>query len=275
MFEELYETLTPQQADTYLARIGEMARPEAPTLVWLDELLDRHQQAIPFETVDIFDYHLPISTELSHLYDKVVLRRRGGYCFELNTLLMALLRTCGYEAWPCACRILRGGDTLRPVLHQAVMVRLDGTLYFCDVGYGGAMYPGALPLTEGRALTKGGTTFHWEGGDPYWWKLFYHTRPILGENGEQHASQPRLEMLVSLYPSAPVDFELPNRYCSTDPASPFVAHRMAYLRQTDGQIALKDMEFSQIHGLHRTSRTLRDTDEVRAVLKDDFGILME
>ena len=275
MFEPTYEALTPHQADAYLARIGGLTRPEKPTLAWLDELLDRHQQTVPFETVDIFDYHLPISTELSHLYDKVVFRRRGGYCFELNTLLMALLRTIGYEAWPCACRILRGGDTLRPVLHQAVMVRLDSTLYFCDVGYGGAMYPGALPLVENKLLTKSGTTFHWEGGDPFWWKLFYHTRPMESEDGQQRVSQPRLEMLVSLYPSAMVDFELPNRYCSTDPASPFVLHRMAYLRKADGQIALRDMEFSRIRGLRRTSRTLESEDEVRTVLKEDFGISAE
>ena len=82
-------------------------------------------------------------------------------------------------------------------------------------------------------------------------------------------------MLVSLYPSAMVDFELPNRYCSTDPASPFVLHRMAYLRKADGQIALRDMEFSRIRGLRRTSRTLESEDEVRTVLKEDFGISAE
>lgn len=273
MFERSYELLSPSQAEHYLHRIGIEALPSTPTLSWLDSVVDRHQCTVPFETIDIHDYHRPISTDLSAIYDKVVVHRRGGYCFELNALFLALLRCCGYDAWPCACRILRGASSLRPVLHRAVMVQLEGEHYFCDVGYGGgAMYPGALHLDSENLQSKGGTTFHVESLDAYWKKLFYHTRPVKGADGQQHPAEVRLEMLVSLYPSTPVDFELPNHYCSTDPASPFVAHRMAYLRRPDGQIALKDMEFSEIQGLRRTSRMLQTEEEVHAVLRDAFGI---
>ena len=77
MFEN-YNCPIPS-VDTYLERIGAPAPTAGPSLEYLDELIRLHQCSVPFENLDIYDYHRPIRLEIPALYEKIVLRRRGGY----------------------------------------------------------------------------------------------------------------------------------------------------------------------------------------------------
>ena len=81
------------EREAYLKRIGYSGGTE-PTLDNLHALIRAHQTAVPFENLDCVS-RTPILLEVERLFDKIVLRRRGGYCFELNGLFMALLRDLG------------------------------------------------------------------------------------------------------------------------------------------------------------------------------------
>ena len=76
--------------DSYLARIS-YSGPLAPTLENLRAIHYAHLLAVPFENLDIHR-GMPIALDQEYLYDKIVLRRRGGFCYELNSLFAALLR---------------------------------------------------------------------------------------------------------------------------------------------------------------------------------------
>ena len=86
--------------DSYLARIS-YSGPLAPTLENLRALHYAHLLAVPFENLDIHR-GMPIALDQEHLYDKIVLHRRGGFCYELNSLFAADLgltlafRACKY-----------------------------------------------------------------------------------------------------------------------------------------------------------------------------------
>ena len=62
--------------------------PAEPSLQALEEICWLHQLAIPFENLDIYLYRRPISLAPDAIYTKLVQRRRGGFCFEQNGLLV-------------------------------------------------------------------------------------------------------------------------------------------------------------------------------------------
>ena len=105
MYEELYEDLP--DVDRYWERLG-LDRPKSPlTKDDLDRIIFAHQCSIPFENLDVCDYHRPISLGIPDLFEKIVAGKRGGYCFELNALFDALLKDAGVETMPCLGRSLK------------------------------------------------------------------------------------------------------------------------------------------------------------------------
>ncbi|MFT7866621.1 MULTISPECIES: arylamine N-acetyltransferase family protein [Amycolatopsis] len=121
--------------DAYLDRLG-VARPAAPDLATLRHLQERHLAAVPFENLSS---HLgePVVLEEDALFAKIVGRRRGGFCYELNGLFAALLRSLGYEASLHAAQVFRPDGTLGPPLdHAAIVVSSDSGDWLVDVGFG-------------------------------------------------------------------------------------------------------------------------------------------
>ncbi|EOD66789.1 arylamine N-acetyltransferase family protein [Amycolatopsis vancoresmycina] len=130
--------------DAYLDRLG-VARPAAPDLATLRLLQERHLAAVPFENLSS---HLgePVVLDEDALFEKVVHRRRGGFCYELNGLFAALLRALGYDASLHAAQVFHADGTPGPPLdHAAIVVALDSGDWLVDVGFGRfARHP--LPL---------------------------------------------------------------------------------------------------------------------------------
>jgi len=162
----VYEPLPDLEA--YLARMGYTGSREL-TRETLNALVYAHQCSIPFENLSCCDYDEPVVLDIPSLYDKIVNRKRGGYCFELNGIFAAMLRAFGFDAYSTMCRLART-DELRPVMHRGVVVRLDGKHYFCDVGYGGPMAPFAIELSPERQ-TFYGETFWVEESVDGWWRV--------------------------------------------------------------------------------------------------------
>lgn len=124
----------------YLARIG-YDGPREPTLATLRALHRAHHYAVPFENLDIA-LGRPIALDEGAIYAKIVGRRRGGFCYELNGLFAALLRALGFRVTLLAAAVRRGADSGGPPFgpefdHLALRVDLDGP-WLADVGFGDA-----------------------------------------------------------------------------------------------------------------------------------------
>ena len=89
MLEESFEQLNQKQCAAYLKKLK--LPQEECTLEFLDRLIRRHLEEIPFENLDLVRTHELIQTDLDTVYKKIIQGRRGGYCFELNALFLGLV----------------------------------------------------------------------------------------------------------------------------------------------------------------------------------------
>lgn len=141
------DALTPGQLDAYLARIGHDG-PLAADLATLQALHRAHIGAIPFENFDTQFGRPPAFGADS--FDKLVARRRGGWCYEQNGLFARALMAIGFAVLPLSAAVMReqrGDDTLGA--HLALKVTIGGADWLADVGFGSAFFS-PIPLAAGR-----------------------------------------------------------------------------------------------------------------------------
>lgn len=131
--------------DAYLERIGHTA-PLGVNLETLNALHAAHLHAIPFENLEVM-LQRPLSQDAQAAYEKIVIRRRGGWCYEMNALFGWVLGQIGFDVQRVSAgvrRSARGDEMLGN--HLCLMVRLDRD-YLVDVGFGGRQV-GAIPLSH-------------------------------------------------------------------------------------------------------------------------------
>lgn len=243
--------------DDYLTRVGLIgARP--PDLDTLRQLHAAHVAAIPFENLDIL-LGRGIHLEIDHLRDKLVAQRRGGYCFEQNTLFLTILREMGFTAVSMEARVRTGSTVLRPRTHMVLVVEVDGGPWLADVGFGGEGLLEPVALGGEPSLSSGG-----------------HTHRVV-EDGDLRVLQLRRESewedqyAFALHPVHPVDFEVANWYTSTHPQSPFV--RTLTVQRTTRAIryVLRYPTYTQIRDSGIATRQI-SRDELMPLLRDVFLI---
>ena len=251
--------MTEKEVEVYLERIDCNDVKEI-TLKNLARLVRGHLEHIPFEDLDVFDKGETPSLNEKALFQKIVENKRGGYCFELNTLFGKLLETMGFCVYSVAARVLWNKESLPPLSHIGLIVCLEGKKYFCDVGDGGPGPKGVTELKEGEQTVAGEDfrTWYLEDGD------------IRIER--QHHGAWKALLQFADRPVRKVDFELLNFYFSQNPAAAFKQRRIVNLCTPQGSKALTDMELT-IHDRGKTKKKVyKDLEELKEGLEKEFGI---
>jgi N-hydroxyarylamine O-acetyltransferase len=157
--------------DAYLERIG-LTRPLPPTLETLTAVHRAHLRAIPYENLDV-QLGRPVTIERPAIFDKIVGRRRGGWCYEMNGLLGWALGGLGFRVTRVAGAVMREamGDAFIGN-HLVLKVELEEGLYLADVGFGdGPLDP--IRVAPGDFLSAG-YSFGLSRIDDDWWRLRNH-----------------------------------------------------------------------------------------------------
>ena len=262
MYEFVYDTLTDAQRDAYLDRIGWEGNCPL-TREALNELVYLHQCHVPFENMDLYQGAQTVPLDAASLFDKVVTRRRGGFCFELNGSFLLLLRTLGFDAYACVCRVAATRLELGNLAHRAVLVRLDGKLYLCDVGLGGPMAPFAVEVSEQRQTVHGET--YWVEPTEQGWYL----KRRLNEQGEVGNV-----IIFAPLPFLAKDFEPLCQALTSSPTGHFRSRLMANLRRPDGYLnfAGTTLKVRDASGRHEEEFT---EDQLPRMLEERFGLTWE
>ena len=238
--------------EAYLRRTG-AARPDAPGLSALTVLHEAHVAAIPFENLDVL-LGREIRLDLDSLQAKLVGARRGGYCFEQNTLFAAVLEALGFAVTPLGARVgSRPGDVRRRT-HMTLRVDLPEGTFLADVGFGGDGPVHPVPLDaavavdgEHRVVAEGdGFALHGREGSLYTFTL-----------ERQH----------------PVDYEVANYFTSTHPSSHFRSTLTAQRTWPGGRAILRDRELVERRGDGCETTAIRDPEHLLRVLEHTFGLV--
>jgi N-hydroxyarylamine O-acetyltransferase len=193
--------------DDYLTRLG-VQRPAAVTADVLRALHRAHRETFLFENLSI-QTGGRISLALCDLEEKFLDRRRGGYCFEHNTLFAAALRELGVAADTLLGRVRRGPPHRWCRTHMVLRVPLNGDVWFADVGFGAVGLLEPIPFADGATASQGGLAYRLHRDGELW---VLSMRDAGGE--------------IDLYeftadPQTPWDVEVANHFTATHPESVF------------------------------------------------------
>src|SRR5215207_9436793 len=140
----------------YLKRI-DYRGPLAPTAATLRRLQVAHLLSVPFENLSIHAGE-PIVLDEDALFDKIVVRRRGGFCYELNGLFAALLRALGFHVEMLSAGVMSQAGEFGPEFdHMALLVSL-AERWLVDVGFGDSFIEPLL-LAERAEQAQGGRAY--------------------------------------------------------------------------------------------------------------------
>jgi len=243
--------------DGYLERIGAPLQ-LAPGLEGLVALHRAHCGAIPFENLDIL-LGREISLDLAALEGKLVRGRRGGYCFEQNTLFRAALEAMGFRVTALAARVRVGATEIRPRTHMLLRVDLPEGPFVADVGFGGDGPVHPLPLAEGRETWVGRTGHRLRREDDLW--------VLQGDTGGGFTDL----YAFTLEPHYPVDFEMANHFTSTHPRSAFVLNLTVQRSWPERRVILRNRDLS-IRGDRTEATTVRDPGHLLEILETWFSL---
>lgn len=252
MYEGLHAPIPSLEG--YLEAIG-YDGPREPSIAVLDDVLKHALLAIPFANTRVYEEHLEPSLDVADEYQKIVVDRKGGYCFELNGLLQAALEAMGFECQAVGCRVLFDNQLLR---HRAMIVDVEGTRRFLDAGLAGPIPTRSILLEEGLVQHTGNGDFAFERDGLDW---------VLVKQGEKALRTVAFEDR----PFRLDDFVTLNVYSARSDDSKMV-EMYIYSRFTeDGFISIFGDEFTRKSG-DVTERCKVTPEERRQLVHDEFGI---
>lgn len=145
-----FPTLDDDTIDRYLERIGVAERPHVDAAS-LAALMGAHLISVPFENLDVYDQRA-VATDAAHSVEKIVERRRGGWCFEANGAFGVLLHSLGFDVRALGAAVLLGGPN-DLIDHLTLEVAVDDLHLLVDVGFGESFI---TPLDLNRAGPQDG-----------------------------------------------------------------------------------------------------------------------
>jgi N-hydroxyarylamine O-acetyltransferase len=243
--------------DRYLARVDIDAGP--PSLSLLDRIVSKHLELFAFASVgpQLGD---PLPLDPESLFDRIVVRRRGGYCFEQNALMFEILSGLGFEVTLVLARVLHDPASHPPLTHRFTAVDLDHERFLVDVGFGANCPPRAVRFDPSN---PGDGTY----------------RIVEHEHGEFHLEHDKAGEYVSLYRFDTVrygeaDCEVGHFYSHRHPDAAFVNNLVAS-RILDGEVrSLRNLDLRIYSGGTERLIAVTNATQLHQVLADMFDLVV-
>ena len=244
-------------SDRYIRALG--MQTSSPDLAFLTEITRHHTAKFAFSSVGpLLGDDLPLDTR--SLYQRIVVDRRGGYCFEQNGLLYAMLQELGFDVSLYLARVIYDQDIHPPLTHRITLVKIDGHRYIADVGFG--------PLGPQRPVCLSGKESA---------ENFRSFRIEERRSGEFHMQTLRDGKFYSLYRFelaryGPSDCEVGHFYSHKHPAATFVNHLVVSSIMDDEIRSLRNHEYWLITENGEQRQVIADAAQLHAILNTRFGI---
>uniref|UniRef100_A0A3Q1GLG9 arylamine N-acetyltransferase n=2 Tax=Acanthochromis polyacanthus TaxID=80966 RepID=A0A3Q1GLG9_9TELE len=260
----------------YLSRIG-LTAPRKPDLELLRSVHIHHLLSVPFENLTVHSGGR-VQLDLPLLYDKIVNQRRGGFCYENNSMFSWLLTKLGFDLRLVSGQVKNAITECYgpPFDHLIVMVTLEGRRWLCDVGFGTAGFTVPLSLDtedvqeEGHRVYRireaaGMRFLEWQkeennGADGDWTQIYKFTlEPRRLENFTE---------MCNYHQTSPSSIFFCKSFCTTlKPGG-----RLTYIGHKLNTITFPTEATGGV--VETTTRELKD-EEIPGILAEKFGIVLK
>jgi N-hydroxyarylamine O-acetyltransferase len=256
--------MNKEKITKYFARIGLDidCNNIKPTVDLLNSIQYAHVTHIPYENLDIL-HNVPLNLDSDALFDKIVNRKRGGYCFELNCLYNWLLKELGYTTVSYFARYLRDEPAIPMRRHRIIAAHSDYTdgVYICDAGIGDRAPRHVLKLEENTVQSQFGEKYRFAKDNFFGWLLKdYHK----GSWAPFYAFTTELQL--------DIDYVMPSYYCEKSPDSVFNKTNIISLKTNDGRKTIADKSFRIFKNNEVVETKIESDDMLREILQTHFGI---
>jgi N-hydroxyarylamine O-acetyltransferase len=251
--------LAPDLVGRYLSRLGLAPDDVTVDAAGLTLVHEAHLRRVPFENLSIhLDERILLTPEA--VVSKLLGSRRGGFCYELNGALGALLAALGFTVTLLEGRVYAEGEPGIPFDHLCLRVDLDRP-YLVDVGFGASFArPLRLDTSEVQQDPNGAFSVVPTPRVRGWWDLWW---------GE------RAQYRFSLEPHSLADFAAGCEYHQTSPDSPFTRNSLCSLPVDGGRVTLAGRLLVIRDGSRRRELTVDDDAELLAAYREHFGIVLD
>ncbi|MFN6962207.1 MAG: arylamine N-acetyltransferase family protein [Pyrinomonadaceae bacterium] len=248
-------------AEEYLSRIATVLSEVSTDIAGLRLLQRRQLLNVPFENLDIH-WHRRITIDLERFYQKIVVERRGGFCYELNGLFNELLLEFGFETRLLSARVSDGSGGFSPEYdHLAILVMIGEMQYLADVGFGAFTVEPLQVAADVEQTDEAGTFVIRRFDEGYFevakmesgeWKSEYIFRPI-GHDLAEFAAR--------------CDWH------QTSPESHFMQRKVCSLLTPGGRKTLTDLKYIVTTGDAKVETPVASEAEFDEILLREFGIV--
>lgn len=232
----------------------------------LSFLQQSHLFNIPFENLDVI-YHHEIILELPLLYDKIILNKRGGYCYELNGLFHWLLQELGFASTMVSGKVRnKDNQTFGPEFdHLALLVEVEGTYFIVDVGFGDSSLT-PVPLT-GKIINDISGTYRILSN-------YEVERGYLFQKYNLETKLWEIEYIFSAIPRSLSDFNEMNIYQQKSKDSHFTQKILATIATEIGRATISGETLHLKDKDEKRKINLNNTREIEEALYKYFGITL-
>jgi N-hydroxyarylamine O-acetyltransferase len=244
--------------DIYLERLH-YSGPLDPNIETLDALHRAHLMTIPYENLSIMAGQ-PFSLDEDALFEKMVLRRRGGFCYELNILFARLLRELGFHVDLLSARIFKVDGSIGPNFDHATLVVYLDEPWLADVG-NSRWFHSPLRLHDTTPTIQHHCSYR-----------ISQTKDVFVLHQISPDKPEYPQYLFKLAPQQASDFAPICHYKWISPYSKFTAGRMCSRITNEGRITLTETSLITVTDGQRDEWMFQDTSDFARLLHDCFDL---
>ncbi|WP_298193687.1 arylamine N-acetyltransferase [Novosphingobium sp.] len=251
-------TLSSGQLDSYLARIG-IDRPVSLDIHGLSELHRAHLMSFTWEALDAF-MGWPSSVTTAAAFTKMVVGRRGGWCYEMNGLFGAALTALGFRVTRlCGCVDRPKLGDIAIGNHLTLRVDLDRP-YLAEVGVADALIE-PVPIAPGAVHQRG---FDFAISEtPDGWMRFHNHAHGIARSMDFKADYQNEAAMVGMHD-----------WLMRDPASPFTNALAVFRHTSDGYVSLQNDVLRKITAVGLCEERLDSADQLEDLFETVFDLVV-
>ena len=249
--------------DNYLSRLGFHCQSLAINESSLIEIQERQLKKIPFENLDCL-HDIDLSLKPEDLEAKILLNQRGGYCFELNLLMLEGLGLMGFKARPVLSRVMYRGTGINPKTHIFLLVEINERQWIADAGFGGPGLFHPIPFELNRIDQQPHGSFRIIQDAEFGFIL---------QKAMKDSDQWQNVFAFTTDKVYPADLEMSNFYTSKVPDSHFRHNLIAALFNDTGRSTLLNRKLTKsFHDGRVETFDIATEAELKTILSNEFKI---